>query len=61
MEEAKWAKRCNEICYWYECSNCRGEVPRSPWGSHWFSAYCPSCGFPMGAEIEGDDEDEDLG
>lgn len=47
MEKAKWARKENDICYWFECSNCGGWPPKSYWGYEWFSHYCPSCGKPM--------------
>ena len=43
----KWAKQVEDDCYWYECSECAGVVPRTRWGHDWYSDYCPNCGAKM--------------
>lgn len=46
-ETAMWERKENDISYWYECSNCGEEAPKSQYGSTMFSNYCPECGRKM--------------
>ncbi len=44
---AKWERKENDICYWYECSNCGEEPPHSEYGQEYYSPRCPACGAHM--------------
>lgn len=50
---AKWIKKNDDICYWYECSNCGCYIPQNRYHNDWFSNWCPDCGAAM-VEIETD-------
>lgn len=39
-------------CYWYACSACHNKVPKSQYGTDYFSPYCPACGAKMEFESE---------
>ena len=49
----RWAKQVEDDCYWYECSECAGAVPRTRWGHDWYSDYCPNCGAKMDGDGNG--------
>ena len=44
---AKWVKREDDICYWYECENCGEEPPHTEYGQEYYSPRCPACGAHM--------------
>lgn len=48
---AKWIRKEDDICYWYECSNCGCDIPQNRYHNDWFSNWCPDCGAAM-VEIE---------
>ena len=49
----EWVKQEEEYCYWYECSECAGVVPRTRYGHDWYSDYCPNCGAKMDGDGNG--------
>ena len=48
-----WVKQVEDDCYWYECSECAGVVPRTRHGHDWYSDYCPNCGAKMDGDGNG--------
>ncbi len=49
----KWAKQVEDGMYWYECSECGGEVPKTRYKHDWYSNYCPNCGAKMDGDGNG--------
>lgn len=45
--EGFWKKEVEDGMYWYVCSECGSEVPRTRYKSDLFSAFCPHCGAVM--------------
>ena len=43
----RWKKQVEDGMYWYECSECGGEVPKTRYKHDWYSACCPNCGAKM--------------
>ena len=43
----KWAKKNDDVCYWFECSVCGQRPPWNEWGTEWQSPFCPNCGADM--------------
>lgn len=42
---AKWIKKHDDMCWWWECSACGAEPLRSRWNdSDALSKFCPDCG-----------------
>lgn len=48
----RWKRFSDETCYWYACSICHNKVPKSQYGTDYFSPYCPACGAKMELESE---------
>ena len=46
-KHGRWAKQVEDGMYWYECSVCGGEIPRTRHGYYMFSDFCPNCGADM--------------
>lgn len=44
---ATWKKVTSRGTYWYACSYCGHDIPRSKWNQDWFSNFCPNCGRKM--------------
>ena len=44
---AYWKKEIENGMYWYACSQCGGEVPKTRYKADLFSPYCPHCGATM--------------
>lgn len=61
VARARWVKRfvaTDEFSYcYYACSRCGETIPRTSYGSEYFSNYCPSCGAKMDAEVDGGEVD----
>ena len=41
---AYWKKEIKDGIYWYACSNCTADVPKTRYKADLFSAFCPHCG-----------------
>lgn len=46
-KRARWAKQVEDGMYWYECSECGGEIPHTRHRYYMFSDFCPHCGADM--------------
>lgn len=44
---ARWIKKHDDVCYWYECSECGRKPPHSEFYQEDHSRYCPNCGARM--------------
>lgn len=42
-----WKRKVEYGVYWYVCSECGNELPKSRCGTDYFSDYCPDCGAMM--------------
>lgn len=49
---AKWIKKDDTICYWYECSNCCSRILKNRFGKDVYSNFCPQCGCDMRTSAE---------
>lgn len=47
-----WKKEIEDGMYWYVCSECGSEVPKTRYKSDLFSAFCPHCGAVMNSSEE---------
>lgn len=43
----RWIKKHDNVCYWYECSECGRKPPYSEFYQEDHSRYCPNCGARM--------------
>lgn len=48
---AHWKKEIENGVYWYVCSECGNEVPKTRYKTDLYSAYCPYCGAHMDEEV----------
>lgn len=46
----RWERKCDDVCYWSECSNCGKYPPKNRYGQEWLSDFCPNCGADMGGD-----------
>ena len=46
-KRGRWEKVVENEMYWYECSECGADVPKTRWKHDYFSDYCPNCGAYM--------------
>lgn len=53
VRHGRWVKKHDNVCYWYECSECGEKPPKDQWKNQWLSSYCPNCGTLM--EMEDDE------
>lgn len=49
---AYWKKEVEDGMYWYVCSECGGEIPKTRYKSDFFSDFCPHCGAQMDQEAD---------
>ena len=47
VRHGRWEKKHDNVCYWYECSECGEKPPKDQWKNQWLSSYCPNCGAYM--------------
>lgn len=47
VRHGRWVKNHDNVCYWYECSECGEKPPKDQWKNQWLSSYCPNCGANM--------------
>ena len=50
----KWVRMEDDIIYWYACSECKVNIPKTEYGNDYWSDYCPRCGAIM--DFGGDEE-----
>lgn len=53
-----WKREVEDGVYWYVCSECGNEVPKSRWRTDYFSDYCPNCGAMMDMDMDGGEYDD---
>ncbi len=49
----RWVKQVENGMYWYVCSECGEEVPKTRYKHDFFSDYCPNCGAKMDGDGNG--------
>lgn len=55
---AYWKKFSNFDMWWYGCSACERDIPKTSTGGDWFTSYCPHCGANMDLEMDTETDSE---
>lgn len=55
---AYWKKEIEDGMYWYACSECSKEIPKTRYKADLFSNYCPHCGATMDMDAEEQEGEE---
>lgn len=47
IPKGRWKREAESGYYWYVCSECGHDIPKTKYKHDWFANFCPNCGARM--------------